>query len=94
MRMHYDKQNAEAYLGAAIIAFQNALEAAVRVAAETKGTDDLSWFDELHENAVRTAKGTTTEDIPVEVEAAAIRFGFEVVDAKFKSLRVSLLKDE
>ncbi|MCM2439667.1 hypothetical protein HGO34_08055 [Agrobacterium vitis] len=94
MKASYDKENAERYLGAAVIAYHGALREVVKALATAKGTADLSWFDELHQNAIRSAKGTITEQIPVEVEAGAIRFGFETIDAEFKSIRVSLIKNQ
>lgn len=90
----YDKEHAERYLAAAVTAYHEALSAAVKALAVEKGTDDLSWFDELHQNAIRAAKGTVTEEIPVEVEASAIRFGFEVIDADFKGLRVQIIEEQ
>jgi hypothetical protein len=92
--LHFDKQNAEAYLSAAVIALQRALEDAVKALAEVKGTTDLSWLDELHQEAVTAAKGIVTEQIPIECESGALRFGFEVVDTYFKRLRIRLLKEE
>ncbi len=94
MNIVYDKENAEAYLGAAALALQEALEAVVVRLAEVKGTTNLSWFDELHQEALRSANGLIIEEVSVEVDEGALRFASEVLDAKFKSLRVSFVKEQ
>lgn len=81
-------------LTAALISHANALRSAMQALAELKGTDDLAWFDQLHQEAVRAAKGTVTEHIAIETEADAIRFGFETIDASFKSIRVGLVEEK
>jgi hypothetical protein len=83
--IHYDKEHAETYLGVAVIAYSEALEAALKGLAETKGTDDLQWFDDLRAEMVRTAKGTITEQISIEVEAGALG------DSDFSPLRRTLM---
>ncbi|AEG52573.1 hypothetical protein CN233_32010 [Sinorhizobium meliloti] len=93
-KLQYSKENAEAELGTIVIAYHEALAAALKALAEEKGTEDLAWFDELHQHAVKTAKGTSTEGIPIEVDARSVRLGFETLDQGFKSIRVSLLKSE
>lgn len=90
--LDYDKKNPEASLGAALIAFQGALDLSLSALAAEKGVEDMSWFDELHQNAVRAAKGTITEQIPIETEAGALRFGFQAVDALFQTIRVRLVE--
>ena len=90
MNVFYDKDNAEAYLGAAALALQDALGAAVSMLAKVKGIDDLSWLDELHQETVGSAKTIVLEEVAVDVDAGARKFACEVVDAKFKSVRVSL----
>jgi len=88
----YDKTNPEPYLGAAIIAYHEALRASVEALAELNGTNDLTWFDELRQNTIRAAKGTVTDQIPVEVEADALRFSIQVLENEFDSIRVGLLE--
>lgn len=92
IKLSYDKEHAEAYLGAAIIAFHNALRSTLHALAEVKGTDDMGWFDELHREAVRSAKGTVTEEVAIETEAPAMRFGFESIEAAFQHIRLGLIK--
>jgi hypothetical protein len=92
IEVSYDKNHAEEYLNAGLVAYHEALHACIAALAEVKGTDDLAWFDDLHHQAVRSAKGTITEQIPVEVDSGAVRFGFQIVDAEFKQLRVGLVK--
>lgn len=90
--LNFDIENKERYLGAALAAYEVALHAAVSRLADINGTDDLAWFDELHHQAVFASKGTITEEIPIEVEAGAIRFGTQLLDAKFKSLRIEMVE--
>ena len=92
LELKWDPNNAEIELGSVVIAYHGALAAAVKALAEVHGTDDLGWFDELHQNAIRTAKGTTTEQVAIEVDASAVRLGFQTLDADFKSIRVGLVK--
>lgn len=90
--LSYDKKHAEAYLGAALIAYREALNGAIDALAEAHGTDDITWLDELQDNAVRQSQGTITEQVPIEVEAGALRFGFQSLEAEFKSIRSRLIK--
>lgn len=92
--LQYDKAHAEEYLTAGMAAHIQGLEMAVRALAETKGTDDLTWLDDLREEAARAAKGTTAEQIPIEVDAGAVRFGFEALDANFQRIRSMLIKEK
>ncbi|MCM2432101.1 hypothetical protein [Agrobacterium rosae] len=89
----YDKDNAESYLGAAIVAYSQALEIALKSLAETRGVDNLEWFDELRSAMIRTAKGTSIEQIAVEVDAGAVRFGFEALDASLNAIRLRLIEE-
>jgi hypothetical protein len=92
--LKWDKDNAEAELSAVVIAYHGALTTAIKALAEEKGTADLAWFDQLHQDAVRAAKGTIADQVPIEVDASAVRLGFETLDADFKSLRVRLVKEQ
>jgi hypothetical protein len=92
--LKWDPKNAEVELGAVVIAYHEALTAAIEALAEVKGTDDLTWFDELHQNSIAAAKGTTTEEISIEVDASAVRLGFQTLDADFKSIRIGLIKNK
>lgn len=92
IELSYDKEHPEEYLNAGIAAYHEALHACIAALVEVKGTEDLAWFDDLHQQAIRSAKGTIAEQVPIEVEAGAVRFGFQLVDAEFKQLRVGLAK--
>lgn len=87
-----DTDNPTPQLIAAIIGLQEALDLSLRALAADKGVDDMSWFDEIHQDSVRAAKGTITEHIPIETEAGALRFGFQAVDALFQTIRVRLIE--
>lgn len=89
-----DKENANVYLGSALVAFHHALRIAIRDLADINGLNDLSWFDQLRDGSIRAAKGMPTEQIPVEIEAAAIGFAVETLDAALSGLRLSLTKYE
>lgn len=90
LRLTYDKDHAEEHLCAAIIALRGALQLSVAEIAKTKGVSDLSWFNDLKQQSIQAAKGTTTENIPIEVDAGAVRFSIDAVDAVFESLRGGL----
>lgn len=92
VEIKYDQENAEAYLGAAITAYAEALELALNAVAEAKGTDNLQWFDELRSTMVAAAKGTSTEQIAIEVDAGAVRFGFQTLDASLDAIRHRLVE--
>ena len=94
MTNFYDKDNAEAFLGATALALQDALGTTLLALAQVKGTDDLSWFDELHQQTVSATKRMVVEEVLVEIDAGARRFACEVLDAKFKSLRLSLTEKQ
>ncbi|MQB20548.1 hypothetical protein DXT90_07865 [Agrobacterium tumefaciens] len=90
IKLDYDKNNAEVYLGAAIIAYSQALEIALKELAELRGTDDLGWYQDLRDTMIKTAKGTTGEQISIEVDAGAVRFGFQALEASLDTIRVRL----
>jgi len=92
MNSIYDKNNAEAYLGATALALQEALESAVIKLAKVKGTTDLAWFDELHQEALKATSGLIIDEVSVKTDDGARRFASEVLDAKFKSLRISFVE--
>jgi hypothetical protein len=87
-----DPNKATVELGAVVIAYYEALTAALKALADVNGTDDLRWFDELHQDAIRAAKGTVADQVPIEAEASAVRLGFETLDAHFKGFRVKLVE--
>jgi hypothetical protein len=76
----------------AAAAFQYGLWLAIEQIAEVKGTDDLTWLDELHQSAVREVKGTVTEGVPIEAEAEGLQFGVDVLNAAFQAYRARLIK--
>ncbi|GEM_PF-6588390 len=86
--------NAEAYLGAMAPALQDVLEIAILKLAQREGAEDLSWFDELRQEAIDTAKGLVVQEVSVEVDAGVRGFVCQVLNAKFESLRVSLVEQE
>lgn len=92
--LKYDKDQAEVYLGAAIIGLQNALSLTLKELAKVHGNQDLSWFDNLKDQSVRIAKGTVAENFSIETDAKAVRFSYEAVDAAFESLRRSIIEQE
>ncbi|MDW9644470.1 hypothetical protein GOB48_22140 [Sinorhizobium meliloti] len=92
--LKWDKDNPEAELSAIVVAYHEALTAALKALAEEKGTEDLAWFDQLHQASIKAAKGTVADGLPIEVDASAVRLGFETLDRDFKSIRTSLLKGE
>jgi hypothetical protein len=92
--LKWDRNNAEVELGAVVIAYHEALTIAIHALADAKGTDDLAWFDQLHKDAIRAAKGTVTDEIAIETDASAVRLGFETLDADLKSIRVGLAKEK
>jgi hypothetical protein len=94
VQLHYEKEHADAFLGSALIAYREALNLAFKELARIKGTEDLTWFDELRAQAVRASKGTVTEQIPIETEAKALRFGFQALDLELEALRRRLVKPE
>jgi hypothetical protein len=94
LEINRDPSKAIVELGAVIIAYHGALTAALKALADVKEADDLRWLDELHQNAVRAAKGTIGDQISMEAEASAVRLGFETLDAHFKSFRVELVQNK
>lgn len=92
--LSFDAEHAGEYLGAAVMAFRGSLDKAVSMIAEDRGTADLSWLDELRDHSVKAAKGTLTENIPIETEAGALRFGFQMLEGEFEALRRRLIKPE
>lgn len=75
------------HLGASANAFQGALWLAVQELAKTRGTDPLDWLQTLRQKAVRQAKGAITERMPIELEADALQFGVDSLEAAFNAYR-------
>ncbi|MGV1941784.1 hypothetical protein ACQZ5D_15020 [Agrobacterium sp. 22-211-1] len=87
--LSFEAKNGTLFLSTALGAVSNALDDAIEALAQTKGVDDLSWLDELHQKALVAAKGTITEDVSIDVEAPAIKFGIDLINAKFAGYRKS-----
>ncbi|MDP9630082.1 UNVERIFIED_ORG: hypothetical protein J2W85_002143 [Ensifer adhaerens] len=93
-KLQYSKENAEAELGVIVIGYHEALRATLGALAAEKGTEDLAWFDQLHQVAIKAAEKTTTEGVPSEIGTKAVSQSVELIDNEFKSIRAGLLKDK
>ncbi|AII27798.1 hypothetical protein B9J07_13055 [Sinorhizobium sp. LM21] len=93
-KLQYSKDHAEAELGVIVIGYHEALRATLGALAAEKGTEDLAWFDQLHQDVIKAVKGTTAEGVSLATEAKAVGQSVEVIDHEFKSVRAGLLKDK
>ena len=67
----------------ALPALQTALEALVKRAPE----GDSAWFDELEADLIREAKSTIVEGLPIEIEAASLKAGIQVLQTTINAAR-------
>ncbi len=84
------RDDGERFLGVALIAYNDALTAALMALAEIKGVEDLSWIDEIQEASLRAVRSTISGSIPPGAEDGAMNFSINVLDAAFTSVRVEL----
>lgn len=89
----YPAEEAEPFLGAALLASHAALAAAISALAEARGTDDLSWLDTIQEQAVLAAKGNYIENASIETEVAALEFGLLVLEGQFATIKADMVGD-
>ncbi|WP_457662733.1 hypothetical protein [Sinorhizobium medicae] len=80
----------ERKLAAALIAVQSALRVTIEELAKLNEGKGQQWFDALEEVVIRDAKGTVTEDIPIQAEAEALKFGVDVLQATLNASRNQL----
>jgi ribose 1,5-bisphosphokinase PhnN len=68
-----------------------ALRTALEELASRREGDDRTWYDELEARLIRDAKGTITEGFPIEVEAASLKAGIDVLQATLDVVRSNLI---
>jgi hypothetical protein len=59
--------------------------------AEAHGNKAGPWLDEIEKIIITEAKGTISEDIPIETEASGMGLGIESLNALIQSLRRRLI---
>ncbi|MGO6816782.1 hypothetical protein [Rhizobium brockwellii] len=84
------QDDGERYFGVALIAYNDALTAALMALAELKGLGDLTWISEIQEASLRAVRSTISGRIPPGAEEGAMKFSIKVLDAAFTSIRVEL----
>ncbi|RVO51912.1 hypothetical protein [Sinorhizobium meliloti] len=77
-------------LAAALVAVQTALRTTIEELAKLNEGKGQHWFNTLEEVVIRDAKGTITEDIPIQAEAEALKFGVDVLQATLNASRNQL----
>ncbi|WP_176038621.1 hypothetical protein [Brucella tritici] len=61
---------------------------------EINSIANLSWCGELHQEAIRATERLVLDEVSVEIRTGASRCAFEVTDAKFKGMRISLIEQQ
>lgn len=85
----FDRENAGTYLSTAVLAYHEALYFALNELAAVKD-GNLTWLDQIENYAIDTAKGTVTENIPMELETNAVEFATQLIGDAFASYRSRL----
>jgi len=80
----------ETYLGVALIAYDDALTAAMIALAEFNSVEDLAWIDRIQEAAIRSVRHTISGKIPAEAEDGAIKFSIDVLNGAFRGIRTEI----
>ncbi|EJL57973.1 hypothetical protein PMI09_00678 [Rhizobium sp. CF122] len=76
-------------LAAALAAMQHSLRTTIEAIPQIDSSQQ-DWLDQLEANLIREAKGTVADGIAIGEEAAAIRFGIEVLQATLDACRTTL----
>jgi hypothetical protein len=76
-------------LATALGAMQHSLRTTIEAIPDIDKTDP-TWLDQLEARLVREVKGTVASGIDIGTEAAAIKFGIDVLQATLDACRVTL----
>ena len=71
-----------------------ALRTVLEELAKTYGNKAGPWLDELEARLIAEAKGTVTEGMPIEAEAASLTIGIDVLQATLDVVRHNLVSEE
>ena len=67
-----------------------ALRIVVEELAKMHGNQAGKWLDDLETRLISAAKGTVTEGLSIEVEAASLKVGIEILQATLDVVRHNL----
>lgn len=76
---------------AAHAAIEGGLWLSLSVIAELVGTEDLTWFEDIAEEAIRNAKSTEGFGMSMQIEARAVQYGVDVLTDLFNGYRSKLV---
>lgn len=82
--------NYAAIAGIIVPALRSVLEELAKLHGDKAG----AWLDELELRLIADAKGTVTEGLPIEVEAAGLKAGIDVLQATLDVVRNRLIREE
>lgn len=88
--MEHSFSGDRATLGSLIASLNEAFRLTLGRLAYAHGNQPGEWLDALEEEVTRSIKGTVTENIPIEQEAAALKAGLDLVQGTFAELRSEL----
>ena len=71
-----------------------ALRTVLEELAEAHGNKAGPWLDDLEARLIRDAKGTITEGASIEVEAASLKVGIDVLQMTLDVVRHNLVGEE
>lgn len=70
-----------------VLAFREAIDAALDALAQHQETEDGEWLIQVEREAIRRTKGLIGEGVAMEKEVAMIGVGVEALTAVFSSYR-------
>lgn len=90
IRFEQTLANYQAIAGIVLPALRTALEDL----AKHHGSQAGDWLDDLESRLIQSAKGTVTQGVPIEVEAASLKVGIDVLQATLDIVRHSLTTEK
>jgi hypothetical protein len=72
----------------------NSLRITLNKMAEEHGYQAGPWFDDLSDQLIREVKGTITEGIPIERDAASVGYSLELLEGLLGVIRGKLVSKD
>jgi len=78
-------------LGAATNILGTALRTTLEALAKRHGNQAGPWLDDMESILIREAKGTIAEGLPIEVDAASVKLGIDILQMQLDIVRRNLI---
>ena len=75
----------------ATLILASSLQTVLKLERDRRGVAAKEWLDELEKSLIRDAKGSVTEGIAIQVEAPALQYSVDVLQAVLDSVRAGIV---